>query len=66
VTSDTEIHNWEASAQGLSKNLHDLDLDLEEEQHTPCSIKECFEIAEKLKMFATYHGKSSILEFWTH
>jgi hypothetical protein len=59
VTSDTKIHNWEASAQNLSKNMHDLD----EEQHTTCSIKECFEISEKLKMFATYHGKSSILEF---
>ena len=69
VTSDTEIHNWEASAQDLLRNLHDLDSDSEEEEDTtvsvealPCSIKECFEIAEKLKMFATYHGKSSILE----
>ena len=57
MTSDTEIHNWEASAQDLLKNLHDLDSDSEEEEDTtvsvealPCSIKECFEIAEKLKI----------------
>jgi len=25
-------------------------------------MNECFELAEKLKMFATYHGKSNILE----
>ncbi len=68
VTSDTDVHDWEASAQDLLKDLHNLDSESEEEEQTvsvevlPCSMNECFELAEKLKMFATYHGKSNILE----
>jgi predicted transcriptional regulator len=67
VTSDTEMHDWDASAQNLLKEVHNLDSDSEEEEQTeevetlPCSMAECFEIVEKLKFFATFHGTPSLL-----